>query len=760
MHPLLLALQKATLAVPKTTINYDTQDIVSPDKQILQEDVEPSVDDELIEKALSDLFDKAEKEDETLRYRLIQIWKRNDYYFNNIQNIFFDAEARDYRTIDNAIQSMVELGNLDDIKTINIYRAFAESIISALSVQPPNVNFNPDDADDPEDLETAEAYSKIEELIKRHNHAPLMLIKALTTLYNQGVIAAHNYYKTDPSYGTYRVPKTIVRKENTYVDAKCPQCGDIIDSHLPVPQMNEMGQMPSTDIQCPQCGFHGPAEMNPQVEYIDEVSEYSDNPKGRSGFDIFGPTYVKMPLYARRQEHLGYLILRLEDNVAKFRAVYDDPTIQSGGGDTYKYERWGRIPPEYYGTLPVDIATARYAWFRPWYYYTLEDEDLIEALKSRFPKGVKATKIENDVLEYEEAELDDEWTVSFDPRANFIHAEPHGNAVIPIQDAKNDIFNLGLQSIEYGIPETFANPKTLNFQKYNQTRSTPGMVTPALPPGPDKSLADGFYSVKTATLSNEYIEFDSGIDRLGQFISAAMPSIWGGVAKAGETTATESSDTKATALQRLQILWNIVSVFWAQMMAKCVADFAKNMKEDERFTKKENGSFINVWIEKSSLNGKIGDVEPEINGQIPQSWAQKKEFIMGLINMAVNSPQLTAILMHPSNVEIIKLSTGMPDFYVPGEYDRNKQWSEYYILSNGGQVSVDIDVDDHQVHQQVLKNILVSPVGLMLYRTNAKAYQSCIMHYREHEMALQAHTAAASGTSPQGQPPNSATEAG
>jgi hypothetical protein len=752
-----MAVTNDTLTTPdKEMIAQGTPDNIIP---LPEEDTptpEPEVeDDEDLKLILFEMFQAAEKEDEDLRYRLIQIWKRNDYYFNNIQNIFFDAVARDYRTIDSAVAEMVKMGDVDDIKTINIYRAFAESIISALSVQPPNINYTPDDADEPEDRETADAYTKISELVGMHNNANLMLIKALTILFNCGVIAGHNYYKTDPKYGTIQVPKTTQQIEKHLIDLVCPECSQIIEEDLPGPLTGNE----SANVTCPQCKYQGAPEPIPHVEQVNEVTDYENTPKGRSGFDIFGPTYVKLPLYARRQENCGYLILRLEEHVSKFRQVYDNSEIRSGGGDTYLYERWGRIPPEYYGTLPTNLTTARYGWFRPsWYYHPDLNEDKTAILKQKFPNGVKVTVIDQEVMEYENGDLDDEWTISFDPRANFIHAEPAGNSLVPVQDAKNDTFNLGLQSIEYGIPETFAHPKTLNFQKYNQTRATPGMVTPAMPPAPDKNLSDGFYSLKTATLSNEYIEFDKSLDQIGQFVSAAMPGIWGGALKSGETTASEASDSRSMALQRLQITWQMVSVFWPTMIHKCATDFARNLREDERYTKKQNGTAINVWIRKSSLAGKVGEVQPELSGQLPQTWAQKKAFIMQLVQLLPTSPQVAAILLHPSNLEILKETVGMPEFYVPGEHDRNKQYQEFYFMSNGKPAPIDLDVDDHEVHKQVLKTILVSPVGVSLYTDNPQAYQMCIEHYRQHELAEQAHTMAASGKTGVGEPPDTSAE--
>lgn len=745
-----------------------------------------------IDELLRELMKKAEEEDIDLRYNMLRNCKRNDLYFNNIQKIFYDDVAKDVKSLD-TVREELNLDSLDDIKTVNIYRAFAESLIAAATVAAPNVEFTPDDAEDPNDIETAEAYTKISELVSRHNHGPLMLIKASTILFNCGTIAGFNYYKKDPSYGVTTKPKTTVQNQKPVNDLRCANCNALLDSGLPV---NAQPQQPMT---CPNCGTTAAPVAFPRIELVDEVTEWEDTPKGRSGFDIFGPTHAKVSLYARKQETCGYLILRLEDHIAKFKSVYKDHKykIKAGGGDTYLYERWSRIPIEYQGVIPKDITTARTAWFRPWYYNLIEQDEDIDILNEEFPDGCMVTIIGDTVVDKQHEKLDDRWTLSFDPRSNFVHGEPPGNALIPMQDSETDIFNLGMQSIEYGIPETFVNPRTLNLAAYAKQRNTPGMMTHALPPGPDKGLADGFHTIKAATMSNEYTSFAGTINTKAQFVTGAFPSLFGGAMQAGSQTATEYTESRSRALQRLQLTWQMLSVFWNSLIYKCVRDYATNLREDEQFAKKENGTFINIWIRMSSLSGKVGEVEPEINGQLPQSWSQKKDFFMSLITL--QNPEIGTILLHPNNSENIKLITGMPDFYIPGENDRNKQYAEYYELSQGeviqpgqpqqnqqqpgsmqdptsgltpGQagmiqppqqqgppqpsVPVDIDVDDHIVHMLVLKNILVSTQGMQLYRDNPAGYTNCIAHYRQHELAQQAKTIAPSGTTAPGQPAESA----
>lgn len=729
------------------------------DKAVLQDAIQKTEDtsedtiNERIKTLLSELFEIAEREDETFRYRMLQVCKRNNLYFDNIQRIFFDEVARDYRTVDSALTELEKTYGSEDIKTINIYRAFAESLIAALSVSTPLVEFTPDDAENEFDIQTSEAYSRIVDLVQRHTAAGLMFVKALRIHYNQGALFAYNFYKQDPSYGTISKPKEVQKKEVPIADTFCASCFEPLDRGLPVDSI-------PLSADCLSCGYQGAPEVMQRVEYQDEVVQWENTPKGRVGYDIFGMTHVKAPLYARKQEDVGYLILRLEDNVAKFKKLYGEG-IESGGGDTYRFERWARIPMEYFGTLPKDLTTARYGFFRPWYFYQLSYDDA-QFLEEQFPNGVKVTKIGDDVLEAESENLDDCWTITFNPLSDFIHSEPPGNVSIPIQDAENDLYNLGLLSVGYGIPETFVHPKTVNLQKYKESMASPGMMTPAMPPGPDKSLADGFHTIKAATLSNEYTNFERTTQELGQFVTGAVPSLWGGTNTAGSNTATEYTESRARALQRLQLTWKMTSDFWQKLMFKCARQFANNIKEDEHFAVKKNGSYINVWVRKSELLGKIGQIEPEANEQLPQTWMQKRDFIMQLVQL--QDPNIGAILLHPNNSELLKKITGMPEFYIPGEHDRNKQWAEYYLLSQqaplGDRPSIepDLDIDDHYAEMQVLKNILVSPTGIALYQSFPTGYTNCVLHYKAHELALQAKTMSMAGGKTPGEKPDSATK--
>src|SRR5436305_10770886 len=92
---------------------------------------EEGVDNERIDTLLKTLVEEAEREDQDIRRRPLREAKRNECYFANMQKFFYDEVARDYRTLESVVK---EIEELEDIKQINIYRPFLESLIAALSV--------------------------------------------------------------------------------------------------------------------------------------------------------------------------------------------------------------------------------------------------------------------------------------------------------------------------------------------------------------------------------------------------------------------------------------------------------------------------------------------------------------------------------------------------------------------------------------------------------------------------------------------------
>jgi hypothetical protein len=712
-----------------------------------------------IEDAILACFNHYRKEEESMRTTMIGFWTKLENYWNGIQDLFWDYSASDWRrpTSDDLTQLSEDNPELYD-KIINIYRAYGESIIAALSIKLPNVTFYPDDADVIEDVETAKGYTKISELVVKHNKGVLLFIKALFILFNQGVIAAYIYNRESPENGTIKVPDYGDDITLNHHSATCPLCQGVIEQET----THGDAQHNIMDVaNCPNCGATVEPDFNTEQETLPQIVGYSDLPKSKTHIEVFGPKYAQFPFYARKQADIPYLQLRFEQHVALLRDFYGDndeilskiPATSSGNA----IGAIDRLARAYYNsTSDVNsLVTVTCQWLRPWAFDILEKE-LADKCKKQYPKGCYAVIINDSILvDAREESLDEKWEISEDPLSTYLHADPIGKSLAPIQEISTEINDLALETFRHSIPETFADPRVLDFEKYEKEESRPGMVYPAKA-AQGQNLADGFHSLKTATLTEEIQGYDQNIQGKAQLASGAFPSIFGGANTSGSKTAQEYSESRAMALQRLQNHWVKLKFWWAGVVSKSAVCYASNMISDEKIVQKSSQSevgFVNSWIKQIELNGKIGNVEPDADEELPMSFAQIKGTILDLVTL--NNDYVNEGLFNSNNIPLLSRAIGLRDLHIPGQNDRDKQYAEISDLIKGIPRAVNPLVDDHLVHIQSLKYWLTSTAGLNCEKYNSQGYQLAMQHLQEHQLALQAATDAKTET-PEGQPPDSA----
>jgi len=736
-----------------------------------------NLDDENVRRCALALFEEYKKEEQDIRETRIAFWKKLENYFDGIQNIFFDYGARDWRRVDST--NPVFDPNLYD-KIVNIYRAHGESIIAALSVKLPRVIFYPDDADSVEDVDTARACNDIKKLVEKDNNGTLCLIKALYYLWNQGVAAAYIYNRASDEYGTVKVPQYGDDVPVHTTDYYCPVCTGHLD------QQQVKGQDPQHPdmAMCPKCG---PVSPIPDTisEMLPQMIGYTDEAKSRTIIDVFGPMSAQMPFYARKQEHIPYLLLRFEQHEALLKSVYRDVAEKIKGRTDSNFDRTARMQNNNWDSNQ-HLVTTSCCWFRPWSFSVLAAVDA-EMMTAKFPDGLYAVILnDNLVAETREESLDKHWAVTHSPLGNFIHTDPLGKTLAPVQDIRNEAVDLSIETFEHSIPETFADPDVLNFEAYGETAAAPGMKYEAKPKA-GRSLGESFHTIKTATVNDEMENFIKRTDADGQFVSGSFPSIYGGPNTSGSKTAKEYSESRAMALQRLNITFTVVKDWWARVMACSVQNYITGMIEDTRIVSKAPGGsgFVNKWIKQSELTGKIGRVEADAEEELPSSYAQIKSTIMELVTL--NSDNINAALFDPANSPIIAKAIGIPDAKIPGADSRDKQIGEIAELLKGppippmppgmppagaemqpgpeqsmqGQqpmqgegaapqqpaqpmpagppqstVAVNVKFDDHEVEMDTITTWANSPEGLMEKQQNPAGFANVEAHYAEHEQAL------------------------
>lgn len=735
--------------------------------------------DKKIQDLLKQVADHFDQEDRPVRERQLRDWRRLKLLWEGFTRIWYSEVAHDWRIWDeNVVNADTDQEFYD--KPINIFRAYLESIIAALSVTVPGIKCYPDDADNPLDLMTAKAGDKIALLIKRHNNDQLLFLHALYIIATEGMVACYSYPKEDSAYGTYQEDKYEDVEEESYV---CPYCNANIADEVFTGQLADQfnpedEQAPLHDLimnkgmkLCPECASLLDPELQKSKLVVTRLVGTTTKPKSRVCMECYGGLYVKIPNYAMRQADIPYLIFSYETHYSNVIARYNElrqslsPSGKSGitsGGLYDPYEQWARLSPQYRGEYPINNVTVRNCWLRPSAFEVLADEDAA-LLKKHYPDGAKLVLINDLYADSCNENLDDCWTIMQDPMSDYLHKRPLGSLLVNVQEITSDIISLALQTIEHGISQTFADPTVLNFEAYRQTEVLPGGVYPATAKT-GKTLGDGFFETRTATLSQEVLPFFAQIQQLGQMASGALPSLFGGQLD-GSKTASEYSMSRAQALQRLQNVWKMVTMWWKDIYAKAIPMYIEEIKDDERSVElDEKGNFINVFVRVAELEGKIGRIELEANENLPITWSQRKDTYMKLLE--AQNPKILEALTSPENIRNLAEAIGLDDFNVPGQADVEKQYEEIRLLINSEpfveppdeqqmmmaasqgldpsqlpptelpSVEIDYDLDNHQIESDICRTYLISAVGRLLKTENPAGYKNVLLHMKAHLEAI------------------------
>src|SRR6202158_3542340 len=103
-----------------------------------------------ISSLLKTVADLCDKEDRMTRERQIRHYRRLKLYWSNFSLIYWSEVAHDYKIYNRDTNSTDTDQDYYD-KPVNVFKAFLETIIAALSIQIPAVSCVPDDAENPLD---------------------------------------------------------------------------------------------------------------------------------------------------------------------------------------------------------------------------------------------------------------------------------------------------------------------------------------------------------------------------------------------------------------------------------------------------------------------------------------------------------------------------------------------------------------------------------------------------------------------------------
>ena len=734
--------------------------------------------------AIKNIIEDFENDEQSIRERQIRDWKRLELMWYGFTQFYWDYVAHDWRifgfpSYDSGTDDN-QAGNYD--KNINVFRAYGETIIAALSATVPPIKALPEDADNPNDCLTAKSGTKIAELCYSQVNAPILWVRILFTYYLQGLVAAYNYSDEDKKYGSVDQPD----EKEEEVDGQqtvCSNCGAVLQEKeltQPIIDQEENEYDPDDDdillhdlignnkaqMLCPDCLVTMDPELRNTKIVVTRIVGKTSTPKSRQKIEINGGLYVRVPNWARCQEECPYLFYDYETHFSTLYEEYpelwdifkdiDNGKMSSADGNQL-YERWGRLNPQYRGEYPLNCPTVKHRWIRKSAFNSLSDEKLAKKLKKKFPDGCYSVFVNDQYLFSCNENLDDHWTLMINPLSNSLTFDALGTLETAIQEITTNLLSLELQCIEHSVPITFFNPKYVNSEQFRNTEVAPGGMYQTKTIGENRNISDGFHTLQTATVSAELAPFGAKINEMGQFVLGAQPQVWGGSSNSSSRTASQYAMQRQGAQVRLSALTGrTVNTFWKTIWSKVVPSYMKDMLEDERLVKPGlNGSFVQTTIKKSQMEGKIGDYYLEAPEGLPQSLDQVRDTVKEMFQSG--NQQLISILSTPENLPYVNTLFGLTSIVIPGEKDREKQNEEIQQLIQSGpipqpgqmpgqmgegpSIAPEFQVDNHQVEAEICRDWLVGEKGRQCKIENEPGYRNVLLHLQAHMQMLQALSA-------------------
>jgi len=766
-----------------------------------QEEKEKLVDydvtqvDDRIKDACYALMQGVEREDEYFRLEQMREFKKNNLFWHGFQYLFWSDTDMDWRIPTH--QEWTEISGREETRyifdyVVNHFKAHGEAIIAALSADIPNVRFGPRNSQDPEDRRSVSAADSCAELIEKWNRAKLLIIEALFYLCCEGFVASYTYNRKDESYGTIPIPQYDTRPEKVTPDMHvCPACGNsqpVDTGAAPTGGMDtselgglvptqfqqdigasSVGDMPSAQenqnspggeedseepdnlggqsgLGNPVCSCGEQMELQPgQMEQVPFITGERLIPKGREVIEVYGPLNVRVPSYVTKLADAGYLIHYVDADPALFQGTFPqvaDKIEADPGQDYERLMRQSSLSLDGY-QLNIKLATEKKCWFRPWMLNRLRPvyDDIIPDLQQMFPDGIYTSYIGQTMCELRNESVDKHWSVTKAGPSKGIHADPILKPEVPLQEITNNLFNLFVMQVEYGVGATYADTEVFDFEGQSKQEVSPGYIYP-VNPRPGQSIGDAFYTERGASLNKESTELLATVANNEQFVLGSYPSIYGGPQQSGSKTLGEYDKSRAFALQRLGLVYYFIDVWWGETVHKSVLSFIEHQLEDEPLTLNSPGGFQTRWIKKADFKGSFDRLDPDPSADFPISFAQKRQTLMALFQL--NNPVINSALLAPENAELIQQYIGLDEIRIPSADQRNKQIGEILILigmepqigMDGNPIAtvpVEPEIDDHAVHIAVLTDFLVSDQGQDLKQENMAAYSNCMAHLLEHK---------------------------
>ncbi len=729
--------EEAELQEHATSENAESE---SDEQQETAVSDDPLADNEELQHELYQLWLKLMTEDRYSRLVEVRDVKQAEMYWRNLQYIWWSDQDQRWNlpSQGNAV-NWADL-DIDDMPrfefSTNIYQGYGLTGIGAIAQAPPRVRFFPDDADVPEDIETAEGDTKLSKIIQRWNPTQLLMQDEAWHLYTGGICGLYTRYVADGErYGFEPIERLREAEDQLSPDTlTCPQCGYEAPAEHAVPP-----------VPCPSCGRTLTEDniVPGQTAPVPASAGTEDVPKGRQIITAHGALNLKRPQWAQTQSNCHYLALEEEVHYAVLRAAYKEKADKikpgAGFGADDSYERNARLSSaegtrmqSQTGPAQSVLCTFARIWFRPSCFWILPKatrEKFFAAAPEIEAKGFRANFSGEVYCEGSVESMDDHWKLYHAMPGRGMHRPGIGSSMISVQDRFNTFTNISAETYEYGIPITYRAADTFDEEANEDQRAEPGAEVPVmLAPGED--INNKIKQVRADSVSPDmYKHMMDLMGPIGQFLTGMYPALQGNP-ETGTDTLGGIAIQRDQSMGRMGVFYVPMRQAHADILSLACKDFRANVQGKVSMPiLGPSGDFESESVDTTALQGD-SKAYPEGDENFPELWNQKRATVMTVLD----SPQGQALLTGPEgpdNAELLVKVIGVEDLKVPGATAKRKALKtigELTKVPDGQDMApdltpqiaamVDKDVDEHGPEAMVCQRWLNDTEGLKCKRTN------------------------------------------
>ncbi len=633
--------------------------------------------------------------------------------------------------------------------TINIIRGDGRKFVAVLGQRSPNATAIPDRSDDEGSAGRARKANNAASYLRSQWNVEQIQRHLAMSLWKNGTTFIYTPWRTDSGkYGTYAAQHVEMTEQKSGPDTyRCPQCGAQVPDSMVNPAQ------PS----CPMCNTQlGPEHF--QAAPMEQVPQFSQQEYSKGTVECHLATIfeVTTPFYGKTLRDLPWLWYEYEETKGSLIAAW--PQLRSKLQQDVYSEGTGVSAQ---GRLARDVAsspTGSYIsprknrwlytriWLKPNMYELLEDENIRNGLYQNFPKGVKVTLVQNEIVALEHEDLCDVWAMCKPETSEYIFADPICDDYMGIQDLTNDMYNITIETLERAIPFLIADPTVLDMQQFRKHAGLPAEVIPAKA-GIGGRLDQSIVKAPTADLDPNIMKWPGMIQGVGREIVGIIPAIFGG--EGPSPTARQAELQRNQALQQLNTVWNEMRDCWAQVYTNGVRLLAKYAMPDGS----NLGGFSDDVADYEDLAQ--GGYHFSCEEAMPMTWGQQRDLIMFLLQQSPQAQQAFG-LTNPLNIPDLQEVLGLPSWRVQNLEARNKVMRTIQQLLKGQPVpqppmapggvagpasdlpSIPIDQfeDDHMFSAQVVKEWAQLEKTAEIRAQNPLGYRNVIAWGMAHLNAL------------------------